>query len=331
MELGLIGHDEHVHGTPLGGGVSSDIWKIDLPFGPVVAKQALARLRVAAEWTAPPERIIMEAGFNRFVDSLSPGWVTPTLAYAEKAGVLVTHYLDPDHNPVWKEELRQGRLNAVSAKTLGQRLAAIHSASAGKPELRSAFYNPDLIFQLRLGPYFSHTARVHADISEALNALIRLFEENTICLIHGDFSPKNILIGPSGPVILDAECANYGDPAFDAAFVLCHLMLKSVWKPQFAHAYHRAFLNFIEGYEDTTDLPDTSERIGRYLPGLLLARIDGKSPVEYITSEETKMLVRRFAKRILKDTRSNPNDIAAAWFTGKDGYIAMTPHKEAGN
>jgi hypothetical protein len=42
-----------------------------------------------------------------------------------------------------------------------------------------------------------------------------------------------------------------------------------------------------------------SSRIGRLLLMLMLARMDGKSPVEYIVEERKKELVRDFAGRML--------------------------------
>src|SRR5688500_16873239 len=46
-ELGLAGKSEPATGTPLTGGVSSDIWRIHTVRGTVCAKRALSKLRVA--------------------------------------------------------------------------------------------------------------------------------------------------------------------------------------------------------------------------------------------------------------------------------------------
>ena len=42
-------------------------------------------------------------------------------------------------------------------------------------------------------------------------------------------------------------------------------------------------------------------RAAHLLPGLFLARIDGKSPVEYLTEEQDKDTVRRVARSLLAD------------------------------
>jgi thiamine kinase-like enzyme len=118
-------------------------------------------------------------------------------------------------------------------------------------------------------------------------------------LVHGDFSPKNILLGPDGPVILDAECAWYGDPAFDLAFVLNHLLLKQVWRPALAAALGDMYAALVAAYRahvawEPAEALDA--RTAALLPGLLLARVDGKSPVEYLTADADRERVRAFAR-----------------------------------
>jgi aminoglycoside phosphotransferase (APT) family kinase protein len=116
--------------------------------------------------------------------------------------------------------------------------------------------------------------------------------------VHGDVSPKNILIGPDGPVLLDAECAWYGDPAFDLAFCLTHLLLKSVWNRAATRRYAACYDVFVQTYLAEVAWEPSAEleyRAATLLPALLLARIDGKSPVEYIVSEADRNLARRAA------------------------------------
>ncbi len=135
-------------------------------------------------------------------------------------------------------------------------------------------------------------------------------------LVHGDVSPKNILLGPQGPVFLDAECAWYGDPAFDAAFCLNHLLLKGAWRPDRAAAYLNCFLSYGQTYlarADWEPVAALEERVATLLPGLFLARIDGKSPVEYLTEDAQKNKVRRTANVLLRNPVSRLADIAAIW------------------
>ena len=149
-----------------------------------------------------------------------------------------------------------------------------------------------------------------------LHALVKTTANTHEALVHGDVSPKNILIGPHGPVFLDAECAWYGDPAFDLAFCLNHLLLKGLWVPVRRKAFLQCYDVLAEAYLAGVDWEPRAGiemRAATLLPGLLLARVDGKSPVEYLTADSDKDFVREIAGRFL---RSPPDTLAAirnAW------------------
>jgi aminoglycoside phosphotransferase (APT) family kinase protein len=139
--------------------------------------------------------------------------------------------------------------------------------------------------------------------------------------VHGDVSPKNILIGPEGPVFLDAECAWYGDPAFDLAFCLNHLLLKCLWNPGAKDALRACFDALAEAYLAGVTFEPRLALEGRaasLLPALLLARVDGKSPVEYLTDDAQKDTVRRVARRLLADP---PERLAAV----RDAFHGSLP------
>ena len=135
----------------------------------------------------------------------------------------------PDTHPVWKDLLQAGNIDAATAAAVGDVLGRIHAATADRPDIAARFPTDDIFHPIRLEPYLLATARAHPDSRRAPPAR-RNDAQPKLALVHGDFSPKNILIGPAGPVILDAECAWYGDPAFDLAFCLNHLLLKCLWR-----------------------------------------------------------------------------------------------------
>ena len=118
-----------------------------------------------------------------------------------------------------------------------------------------------------------------------------------MALVHGDVSPKNILVGPDGPVFLDAECAWYGDPAFDLAFCLNHLLLKCVWVPSAKEKLLQCFSVLSSSYLQRFSSGNLEERTASLLPALLLARVDGKSPVEYL-DEAQRSFVRERARSL---------------------------------
>jgi hypothetical protein len=346
-----------LHGQPLTGGVSSDIWRIDLPQGPVCAKRALSKLRVEADWRAPIERNLYEARWMQVAEAAVPGCTPRLLGQHPGLGVLVMGYLTPHDHPLWKQQLHEGRAEPATAQAVGGMLARIHSHAAARPELAAQFPTDAIFFDIRLEPYLLATAERHADLAPVLRALVAQTQSNKRSLVHGDVSPKNILVGPpagagpsqagrspaggrersepggepagagpsqagrfpaggrersepggeSRPVLLDAECAWWGDPAFDLAFCLNHLLLKCLWTPPatqgFLHCFDVLASTYLQGVD--WEPPDALEqRAAALLPGLLLARVDGKSPVEYLRTEAQREPVRRCARALLLVQRS---------------------------
>src|SRR5262249_2849352 len=157
-------------------------------------------------------------------------------------------FLDPSRYRLWKEELRQGRVEAAIAPAVGARLARIHAGTAKDPTIPARFPTDAIFHAIRLEPYLEAAARVHARLPPPLHALVRTTATSKRALVHGDVSPKNILVGPQGPVFLDAECAWHGDPAFDLAFCLNHLLLKCLWVPPARDRFLAAFDALLEAY-----------------------------------------------------------------------------------
>ncbi len=314
-ELGLAGAGI-VTGTPLTGGVSSDIWRIDTPDGPVCAKRALAKLRVAADWRAPIERNLYEARWMREANDAHAGCAPRVLGQHPGLGVLVMNYLPPSDYALWKQQLRDGHADAATAREVGHVLGQIHSHSARRPELAAEFDTDRIFFDIRLEPYLLATAQRHPDLASRLEHLVEVTRSRRVALVHGDVSPKNILIGAAGPVFLDAECAWWGDPAFDIAFCLNHLLLKCLWTPAATPAFLASFDALAGAYLQAVDweAPDRIERrAAALLPGLFLARVDGKSPVEYVTEERQREQVRRVASALLRQPVASLRSVRAAW------------------
>ena len=234
--MGLAGPGETPCFTALTGGVSSDIWRVDLATGPVCVKRALPKLRVAADWQAPVVRNLYEARWMRVAAGIVPQAVPALLGQDDAAGALAMAYLAPEDHPVWKAQLRDGQADPAVAAEVGRRLVLIHAATAADPDLAAEFPTDAIFHDIRLEPYLVATAAAHPDCADALHALVETTRTTRRALVHGDVSPKNILCGPQGPVFLDAECAWYGDPAFDLAFCLNHLLLKGLWRPDLGPA-----------------------------------------------------------------------------------------------
>ena len=245
-----------------------------------------------------------------------PGSVPELLGQDEQSGALAMAYLPGEEYPVWKAELREGRADPAFAAEVARRLVRIHAATATEPTLSALFPTDDIFYDIRLEPYLVATANLHPDRAKALHALVATTQRTKRALVHGDVSPKNILAGPGGPVFLDAECAWWGDPAFDLAFCLNHLLLKCVLNPAAAAGFLDCFDALAAAYRAGVGwepAEDLEWRAAHLLPGLFLALVDGKSPVEYITVERDKERVRRVARALLADPVDRLNAVRAAW------------------
>jgi len=312
----LVMATEDGGGRPLDGGVSSDISVFDTPDGPICIKRALSKLKVAADWRAPVERNHYEAEWMRVVGKIDARLVPKLLGEDREHGWFAMEYLPPAQYPLWKAQLRDGEIDPAFAAQVGAAVVRIHSATAGRAEIAKRFATDHIFFPIRLEAYLLAAAEKHPDHASALRALVEVTGRTKRALVHGDVSPKNILRGPTGPVFLDAECAWYGDPAFDLAFCLNHMLLKCLWRPQHARAYLQSFDALYQSYLQGVDWePATQieERTARLLPGLFLARVDGKSPVEYITEEAVKQRVRKVALPLLQTPPTRLAQVRDAW------------------
>lgn len=299
---GLVGEGEVVL-EPLTGGVSCDVWKVETPSGPIVVKRPLPQLRVAAEWLAPVERGQSEVRWLRRARGVDPRLAPEVLAELPTGHAFAMRFL-PDC-PVWKDELIAGRVDVDFAAAVGRGIAAVHAATANNPADRDAFPNDEMFRALRVDPFLLHVARKDAELAPALDVLADELMSRKVALVHGDVSPKNILVSAHGPVFLDAECAVYGDPAFDLAFCTTHLLLKAVWLDdarltQAAAAIVAAYRAGI-AWEDADDL---MLRAGKLTAALLLARVEGKSPAPYLTNPEHQRIVRDQARALILASQS---------------------------
>ena len=314
--MAIVGAHQHIELTPLAGGVSSDIFRAALPDRVICVKRALGRLKVAADWRVPVERNRWEVEWLRVAGGIVPGAVPEILGEDRKAGAFAMTWLPPADYPVWKRMLVEGEADRRTAAAVGDLLGRIHAATADRPDIAARFPTDALFHAIRLDPYLVTAARAHPDLAGPLLALVATTGSTRRVLVHGDFSPKNILVGAEGPVFLDAECAWYGDPAFDLAFVLNHLLLKGVWRPDRRSDYLAMFAALCAAYRTRATWepwPALESRAAALLPGLLLARVDGKSPVEYVTSERDRNAIRTFARAHLKQRATSLTALAHAW------------------
>lgn len=316
--LDLLRRDGVVHGdnarlTPLAGGVSCEIYLVEDENQQFVVKRALAKLKVKGDWFADVSRNQSEWKYIRYVARFLPSAV-PELRHCSTGGnyFAMEHLNGTFQN--WKQLLLAGRADSAPARRAGKLLAQIHRQSTGDAEAMRLFDTTANFSQLRLEPYLLATGARHPELRRLFETEAERLAATRECLVHGDFSPKNILVSAERMVLLDCEVAWYGDPAFDLAFLLNHFFLKALLRP--ANAEMREMTDeFWAAYQSERPAPELDARVGRLLPMLMLARVDGKSPVEYLDSSRQKR-VRDFA-RVTMLSRSDRgfHDVADSWFS----------------
>ena len=313
LRSGLIQDADTPVVETLPGGVSSDIWVVRTSQRAFCVKRALPTLKTQKAWHAPIERNANEVKWIRTAMTVVPKSVPKILAEDSKFGIFAMEYLDPNTYPIWKAQLLEGVIEPQTAGAVGTLLGQIHANTAHNADIAKSFANDDIFHALRIEPYLLRTAKEWPEIAHKLEEMAINTARTKFTLVHGDISPKNILIGPEGPVLLDAECAWSGDPAFALAFCLNHLVLKSVLIPVYLNLYMESFVNLAAkylphvGWEDPEEL---ERRTAKLLPALMLARIDGASPVEYLTDKKEKEFVRELARRGILKPHTKLTDIA---------------------
>ena len=308
-ELGLASEDDPAEVIPFGGGVASDIARVDVSGRSYCVKFALERLKVAEEWRVPAHRNRAEYAWLEFAARVDQSAV-PCLYGQSGTGFAMEHIASPDAL-LWKDELLYGIPDIRRAIPVAEILAKIHSASADSAHCQNSFRNHDDFMAIRIEPYLHFTASRHPDLARQLNAIGEGLYRSRQVLVHGDVSPKNILFRGNCPVLLDAECATMGDPAFDVAFCLNHLALKSIHRPDhrdvLVDGATRFWLTYAAGI--TWEPPDVLEgRVAALLPALLLARVDGKSPVEYL-SRNNQDRIRNLARPLIRNAPARLEEV----------------------
>ena len=303
---------------PLKGGVSSDIHLVSQGDKQFVVKQALAKLRVKDDWYAPVSRNQVEQEYLRYVGKILPEAVPEILHADPEKGLFIMEYLGGEYGN-WKALLLQKRIDSHWAVEAARTLGTIHKISWDDKKTRDMFDTTRNFFDLRLEPYLLATGKRHPFLRDFFEAESKRISETRVCLVHGDYSPKNMLIGGKRLVILDCEVAWYGDPAFDVAFLLNHFLLKSLHLYPHSEPFLDLIAVFMDQYrnilEHRFEEIELEQRISHLLSMLFLARIDGKSPAEYITDDGKKDLVRRFATRIVPQTPATISDLVNEWRT----------------
>jgi len=290
---GRIGADEEPAVRVLAGGVSNRTVLVERPGGEAwVVKQALAKLRVQVDWFSDPERIHREAAGLRWLAVLAPPGTTTPLVFEDREHHILTMEAVPEPHANWKSMLLAGEVEADHVAQFGRLLGTIHRGSAARlDELRPELGDRGFFESLRLEPYYLFTAGRVPAARGFLDRLVAETRATATTITHGDYSPKNVLVGEGRLILLDHEVIHLGDPAFDLGFGLTHLLCKAHHLLAHRETFRSSASLFWDSYWKTvvsssswTD--DLERRAVRHTLGCLLARTRGRSPLEYLFDRE---------------------------------------------
>jgi 5-methylthioribose kinase len=306
----LVEKGEDILIEPLGGwwgamGVSSTLIKVEGPKSSFVLKQPLAKLAVKDDWPCDTDRILKEKDCIETLAGIIGQERVPRILFFDKENNVLVMSRITDDWELWKRQLLDGKVDWRVASKVAEILAQIHNKTFKDGRIQEKFHDRKILWQLRIDPYYRTIEKRHSEIRSIVETEVQRLLKTRVCLVHGDYSPKNIFTKNNEIIVLDHEIAHYGDPTMDFAFCLNHLLLKFIHKSireqnikyeylKAAENYCNTYMNSLKFWEQKLNL-DTIKELGC----LMLARIDGKSPVEYITDDNTKNIVRRISKNIL--------------------------------
>lgn len=274
----------------LHGGVSNrTVWVEFQNGGAWVLKQALEKLRVKVDWFCSPERVHREALGIRWLEKIAPPGSTVPLIFEDHEHHIIAMKAVPLPHENWKTMLLAGDIQDHHVIQFAELLAALHGESQKqKEELSHVFADRSFFEQLRIEPFYEYPATM---IPDAKMFLMKLMDETRsvkTALVHGDFSPKNILVHQHRLILLDHEVIHFGDPAFDIGFSMAHFLSKAHallnHRAAFQHSAKLYWQHYIESVKNVVD-KGFEQRCINHTLGCLLARAAGRSTMDYFDDE----------------------------------------------
>jgi len=296
----------------LGGGVSNVVLRVQTPGQLFVLKQSRPQLRTRDAWFSDLERVYREQEVMQALAPLLPPHTVPEVLFVDRANYVFVMAHAPHGAKVWKQQLLAGDIDFALGEHAGRILGRIHESTARNPHLVEPFADRTVFVQLRVDPFYRRIQERRPEVADAVQPLIERLMTASDALCHGDYSPKNILTHGNGFTLVDYETAHLGDPTMDLGFCLSHLLLKAVKRSHDRERYFELTRRFWQGYAAETTFQPFAELQMRGIEHCgvcLLARIDGTSPVDYLTEEEKREVVRRLGRHVLLDRPYRWNEV----------------------
>lgn len=317
----IVAPSEKIEIRELSGGVSNVVLLVTRTNGDdFVLKQARERLNVADPWFCGVERIWREIDTLRICDELIQSRAlvalfsieVPRLLFEDRDNFLYAMSAAPSDHLVWKSELLAGVARRDVASSCGTLLGALHGRSWHDESISVELQDRQFFEELRIDPYYRQVARVHESLRPSIEQLIDSVWSERHCLVHGDFSPKNILVCGDRLTLIDFEVGHYGDPAFDLGFFISHLMLKAFFHAPRDDSYLDLVDSFWSSYYTEVEQVARAEQVASLIQrailnfaGCALARLDGKSRIEYLEDPYRREAVRSLCRTLFADRPSH--------------------------
>jgi 5-methylthioribose kinase len=271
----------------LAGGISNRTVSVRRSSGDAwVVKQALSKLRVKVDWFSDPMRVHREAAGLRWFNQIEVA--TPRLVFEDFEHHLIAMDAVGEPHENWKTMLLRGEVVEDHVRQFGAMLGRMHAEAARRREQTAlAFADRSFFESLRLEPYYLYTAEQVGGVGAAfLRELVNRTRATAHSIVHGDYSPKNVLVREGKLILLDHEVIHFGDPAFDIGFAMAHLLSKAHHLAECQEKFARAADLFWETHQGLYESKAFEERAVQHSLGCLLARVAGRSQLEYLSDGE---------------------------------------------
>jgi aminoglycoside phosphotransferase (APT) family kinase protein len=266
----------------------------------LVIKRPRERLAVAADWMIARDRAFNEVACLQYLGSILPVGSVPRVRFVDRKRYLFAMEVLPAPRSTWKEQLFAGTVSELTAIRVADLLALMHRRSSEDPQLAESFTREDVFVDARIDPFHREVGRQHPELAAAIEAEIDRVHRAKRVLTWGDASPKNVFVYPDRVCFFDVEIAHWGDPAFDVAYFLTHLILKATVLKAIRGQVLGCAAAFWAAYQRSVPAWDGLEANTLTEVGcLLLARIEGKSPAAYVRESADQQAVIALGSRLV--------------------------------
>ena len=203
----------------------------------------------------------------------------------------------------WKALLLEGEADPGVAARLGTFLSTLHASDA---DIGSA----ESFDAQRVDPYLRTIQGRHPEL--AANRRVRRAAARDAAMRR----PRRLLAeerprGRRRPVGDRLGVVHRGDPAFDVAFLLNHLLLKTIHRPQAREGYEACGRAFVDAYDSALDMPYVLGLVGC----LMLARSTGSRRPSTSPSRGAR-------PRVLRSRPAQPSSGVARGGVGRSSTVS---------